>query len=77
MKTFRLKLPDPLYDELEVLTTQLCRNRNSYINDAIVFYNKVQRRAILSAQLEVECALVRDADYAILQEMEGMGSSID
>lgn len=77
MKTLSLKLQEPLYDELEVLAAQLRRSRNSYINEAIAFYNKLQRRELLAQELAAECALVREADYAILKEMENMEDPID
>ncbi len=77
MKILSLKLQEPLYLELESLIAQLQKNRNAYLNEAVEYYNKVQRRRLLEKQLEEECLLVKDADYEVFKEMEAMEDPID
>ncbi len=70
MKTLSLKLDDSIFTETEQLITQIKKSRNRYINEALEFYNKVQRRKLLSSKLEKESKLVEDESLAILHEFE-------
>lgn len=69
-KTMSLQLQEPIFVELETLVEQLNKNRNAYINEAVAYYNKIQRRKLLAEQLEKECLAVRAADYEVFKEME-------
>jgi len=77
MKTMSLKLQEPIFLELETIAAQLQKNRNAYINEAVEYYNKMQRRRLLAKQLEEECLAVKDADYEVFKEMEAMEDPID
>lgn len=77
MKVLSLKLQEPLFLELEVLAAQLKKNRNAYLNEAVEYYNKVQRRLLLEKHLDEECLLVKEADYEVFKEMEAMEDPID
>ena len=46
------------------------KNRNRYINDAVDFYNSLQKRRILSSQLKKESKLVREESMKILEDFE-------
>ena len=48
------------------------KNRNRYINEAVAFYNTLQKRRIISNQLKKESKLVRDESMKILQEFENI-----
>lgn len=72
-----LKLQEPIFLELETLAAQLQKNRNAYINEAVEYYNKIQRRRLLAKQLEKECLAVKEADYEVFKEMEAMEDPID
>jgi hypothetical protein len=46
--------------------------RNRYINEALDYYNKVQRRHILEQKLKSESALVNSESMHVLREFEGL-----
>lgn len=72
MKTLSLKLDNSIFDETEKLLTQIKKPRNRYINDALKFYNNVQRKKILAKKLESESLLVRDESMKVLAEFESL-----
>lgn len=72
MKSLSLKLQEPVFLETETLLTQLKKNRNAYINEALAFYNRLQKRRLLAEQLRRESALVAANSIEVLAEMELM-----
>ncbi len=44
MKNIALKIDDSIFGETEKILTRIKISRNRYINEAIEFYNKVQKR---------------------------------
>ena len=46
---------------------------NRYINDAIDYYNKFQKRSILEKRLIIESELVRTDSLKVLNEFENPG----
>jgi hypothetical protein len=70
MKTLSLKLDDSVFTETEQVIIQIKKSRNRYINEAIDFYNKVQRRRILASKLEQESRLVTEESLNVLHEFE-------
>lgn len=72
MKNLSLKLQDALFSETEALLAQLNMNRNAYLNEAIAFYNRHQKRRLLAARLRMESALVADTSMEVLAEMEAI-----
>ncbi len=70
MKTLSLKLDDNIFQETEQVTGYLKKSRNRYINEALEYYNKIQRRKMLSAQLERESKLVAGESLDVLNEFE-------
>ncbi len=70
MKNLSLKLDDTIFEETEKILTKVGKNRNRYINDAVEFYNLLQKRRILSKQLRKESRLVRDESMKVLEEFE-------
>ena len=47
MKALSLKLDDSVFTETEQLITHIKKSRNRYINEALDYYNKVQKRKLL------------------------------
>ena len=47
MKTVSLKIDDSIFGETEKILSKIKKPRNRYINEAIEYYNKLQRRAII------------------------------
>jgi hypothetical protein len=70
MKTVSLKIYDTIFSETEKILTQKKISRNRYINEAIEYYNKLQRRQILENKLKLESALVREDSLNTLKDFE-------
>ena len=73
MKTLSLKLDDSVFTETEQVINHIKKSRNRYINEALDFYNKVQKRKLLAAKLEKESILVKDESLTVLHEFEMIG----
>jgi len=70
MKNLSLKMDDSIFSETEKIVTKIKKNRNRYINEAVDFYNILQKRKILSNQLQKESKLVQDESMKVLAEFE-------
>jgi len=70
MKTVLLKLDDSIFVETENILSQIQRPRNRYINEAVEYYNKFQKRQILEKRLQSESALVMKESMNVLKEFE-------
>ena len=72
MKTLSLKLDDTIFFETEKVVTRLKKPRNRYINEALLFYNRIQRKRMLSRKLELESKLVQRESLKILAEFDNL-----
>lgn len=70
MKTLSLKLDEVIFQETEELLGKMKTSRNRYINEALDFYNKVQKRKMLEKILAKESELVREESMKVLAEFE-------
>jgi hypothetical protein len=70
MKTLSLKLDDSIFDETEQVIIHMKKSRNRYINEALDYYNKVQKRKLLASRLEKESNLVKEESLNVLHEFE-------
>ncbi len=70
MKTVSLKIDESIFQETEKILSRISIPRNRYINEAIEYYNKVQKRQILEKRLKAESALVKKDSINILKEFE-------
>lgn len=70
MKTVSLKIDDSIFGETEKILARIKKPRNRYINEAISFYNKLQRRQILEKKLNKESALVKTDSVSVLKNFE-------
>lgn len=70
MKTLSLKLDDIVYEETEQLLEKIKKPRNRYINEALQYYNRIQKRKIISQMLTVESKLVSEESMNVLNEFE-------
>lgn len=70
MKTISLKIDDVLFSETENILESLDKPRNRYINEAIEFYNKVNKKSLLAKKLKAESKLVAENSMDILSEFE-------
>ena len=76
MKSISLKLQEQILLETDALLEQLHKSRNKYINEAIEFYNKYQKRRLLEEQLAKESELVSDDSLDVLHEFENLEDEI-
>ena len=70
MKNLSLKMDEVVFNETEKIITRISKNRNRYINEAVEFYNLLQKRRIISRQLQKESKIVRDESMKVLEEFE-------
>ena len=70
MKNLSLKMEDGIFKETEKMTAKINTNRNKYINEAVAFYNLLQKRKILSKQLLKESKSVQEESMKVLAEFE-------
>lgn len=73
MKTISLKIDDSIFGETEKILSQMKKPRNRYINEAIDYFNKFQKRVILEKKLKQESNLVMNESIAVLKEFEAFG----
>ena len=73
MKTLSLKIDDAIFEETEKVLSRISIPRNRYINDAIDFYNKAQKRQNLEQRLQVESYLVKEESMNVLKDFENTG----
>ena len=72
MKTLSLKLDDSVFQETEQVVTKLKKPRNRYINEALLYYNRLQRKRLLAKKLDSESKLVRAESLKVLAEFENL-----
>ena len=70
MKTVSLKIDDSIFGETEKILSKIKKPRNRYINEAIEYYNRLQRRALLEEKLKKESDLVKEDSMAALKDFE-------
>jgi hypothetical protein len=70
MKTLSLKIDDSIFGETELILLKIKKPRNRYINEALEYYNKIQKRKILESKLIKESALVKTGSLSVLNEFE-------
>ena len=70
MKTVSLKIDDSIFSETEKILARIKKPRNRYINEAIEFYNKLQRKQILEKQLKKESSIVQADSMSVLKDFE-------
>jgi hypothetical protein len=72
MKTLSLKLDDNIFDETEDVLTKVNKSRNRYINEAVDYYNRVNKRNLISRKLTKESRLVKKESLVVLAEFESL-----
>lgn len=70
MKTVSLKIDDSIFGETEKILSRVSISRNRYINEAIEYYNKIQKKQILEKKLKIESNLVKEDSMNILHDFE-------
>jgi hypothetical protein len=72
MKTVSLKIDDSIFNETEMILSRVKMPRNRYINQALTYYNRVQKRQMLEMMIKSESALVKNDSLSILHEFENI-----
>jgi predicted transcriptional regulator len=72
MKTVSLKIDDSIFSETEKILSKINKPRNRYINDAIEYYNRLQKRALIEKKLRNESDLVKEDSMSVLKDFEGI-----
>lgn len=70
MKTVSLKIDDSIFGETEKILNRIKIPRNRYINEALDYYNKFQRRIFLEKKLKNESELVKKDSINVLKDFE-------
>jgi hypothetical protein len=70
MKNLSLKLDEDIFDDVERISGGLKVTRNRYINNAVSFYNQLQKRKSLAGKLAAESKLVQNESMKVLAEFE-------
>ena len=70
MKNVSLKIDDSIFGETEKILSRIKKSRNRYINEALDYYNQLQKRLLLEKRLKVESALVKKDSMSVLKEFE-------
>ncbi len=72
MKTLSLKLDDNIFNDTEDVLVKVKKSRNRYINEAVAYYNRLNRRKLISIKLAKESRLVKNESLAVLAEFESL-----
>ena len=72
MKTLSLKLDDNIFNETEDILARIKKSRNRYINEAVDYYNRVNRRALIAKRLAKESRIVSKESLLVLNEFESI-----
>ena len=70
MKNISLNLDEIIFSETEKIVALMKKPRNRYINEAIDFYNKHQKRQMLKCKLQEESEIVKENSMNILRDFE-------
>lgn len=70
MKTISLKIDDSIFGETEKILSRIKKPRNRYINEALEYYNRIQKRTIIEKKLKKESELVKKDSIFVLKEFE-------
>ena len=70
MKTISLKIDDSIFDDTETILNFIKKPRNRYINEAIAFYNNLNKKNLLAKKLKIESKLVASNSMEVLKEFE-------
>ena len=70
MKTVSLKIDDSIFGETERILSRIKKPRNRYINEALDYYNRIQRRLLLEKKLKSESEIVKTDALTVLEDFE-------
>jgi len=68
MKTVSLKIDDSIFGDTERILSRIKKPRNRYINEALDYYNRIQRRLLLEKKLKSESEIVKTDCMTVLKD---------
>ena len=77
MKVLSLKLREDVFKEVESVVKEIHMPRNAYINKALLFFNKLNKRKLLRKKLDQESQAVQAVSLEVLGEMERLEDDFD
>lgn len=72
MKTLSLKLDNSVFEETEQLLDKIQKTRNRYINEALHYYNQIQKKKLIEQMLVQDSKLVSNESMKVLHEFENL-----
>lgn len=72
MKTVSLNIDDSIFGETEKILSTIKKPRNRYINEAIEYYNRYQKKLILEKKFKFESERGRKESMKVLKEFEAI-----
>ena len=72
MKTISLEIDELIFDETESILVNSQKQRNRYINEALSYYNHIQKRLMLEKVLQQESKAVYASSLEVLKELESI-----
>ena len=63
-------MDDNIFNETEAVLVKVKKSRNRYINEAVDYYNRINRRSLIAKKLAKESRLVKKESLAVLAEFE-------
>lgn len=77
MKNLSLKLEENIFDETELILSEINKKRNKYINEAVAFYNKLYKRKLMRSNLAAESKVAYGSSMEVLNEFEALEDDFD
>jgi len=72
MRTISLKIDDVIFEMTEEILSKNKQARNRYINEALNYYNKIQKRSLIEKTLKKESKAVQCSSMEVLKEFENI-----
>lgn len=69
MKLLSLKLKEEILAQTDEVRKHFDISRNAYINDALKYYNKKQKREWVTRQLKKESELLHENSFAVMKDI--------
>ena len=69
-KALSLKLDDQIFEETERVIRKIGVPRNAYINRALNFYNRCQKRLLTKKRLKKDIQLLKNDTRLVLKDFE-------
>lgn len=69
-KALSLKMEDKIFEETEGILRKVHVPRNAYINQAVAFFNRLQKRHLVKKKLQKDVQILKEDTQSFLKEFE-------